>query len=160
MRRPARLPVVRRIRFALLAAAMAFATAACAESSDGVRRSICGTWIGSPADGIDRSPWYLDVTGGPPPAAVKLYLDPEHPEITLSIVNLRVSDDCAHGATTTLSGARLLDVGNEVHADDRRTIVALIQPRHVGRTTLVVGRPGQPSIRVPFVIRRANSLSA
>ncbi|HZZ95835.1 MAG TPA: hypothetical protein VFE19_02380 [Jatrophihabitantaceae bacterium] len=146
-------------RFVLLVglAVVLSGTAACAESADGARRSVCGTWIGSPADGADRSPWFVDASHQAPSSPIKGYVDIARPPVALMVVNMLVSDDCAHGARVTVAGPPVVSVRTEVRTDDRRTSVALILARGAGRTTVVVTRPGRASIRVPFVIRAANS---
>ena len=125
---------------ALLAVVLA-TTAGCAESADGARRNVCGTWIGSPADGTDRSPWLVDVTAAAPSVPIKGYVDTARPPVSLMTVNLVVSGDCAHGAQVSLAGPRLLSVSTEVRAGDHRTAVALIRARRPGRTVVIVTRP-------------------
>ncbi len=134
-------------------------TAACAESADGARHNVCGTWLGSPADGIDRSPWFVDVTDRAPTSPITGYVDTARPPATLMTVNMLVSDDCAHGAQVTVVGPHVISVRTEVRTDDHRTSVALIEARRAGRAAVVVTRPGRAPIRVPFVIRTANSQS-
>ena len=147
-------------RSLLVLTTVLLASAGCASSSDATRRSICGTWIGSPADGVDLSPWYLDVSAGAPSTPVKAYVDTARPPQTLSIINLRTTTDCAHGASLRTDGPALLSVRTEVAAHDGHVVVALITPRRTGSTSLVVTRPGRPPARVPFVVGAASSTAA
>jgi hypothetical protein len=135
------------------------AMAGCSESSDGVRRKICGAWIGGPADGTDRSPWFVHVSERGPAAPIVGYVDPAHPDISLMSVQLLTSDDCAHGAEVAIDGPLVISVSSEVGSDDHRVSVALVEARRAGESVVVVTRPGRASIRVPFVIRNAHALS-
>jgi hypothetical protein len=135
------------------------ATSACAESTDGARRKVCGTWLGAPADGVDKSPWFVDATGVAPPARIVGYVDTSRFHIPLMFVNMLVSDDCSHGARVTIDGSHAISIQTEVTAKDHRDVVTLIQARRVGHTTLTVTRTGEAPTRIAFVIRKTDSQS-
>jgi hypothetical protein len=121
----------------------------CSESGQGVRRQICGQWIGSPASG-DEAPWYINMTDAHQ-AKVLAWIDPHGP---ISLTNLQVSNDCDHGTTVMVSDHTVLRVQNEIKATDSGSVVVEVTPRQVGRATVTAVRDGAALSTLTFIVRR------
>jgi len=141
-------------RSAILVAVLLLASTAvagCDEGmSDGPIKDICGTNIGRATASVGSGPWYIDASRKSPSAPILVAADS-------SPMNVRVSPDCSTGAKVSVSGAAVINVMQEIQANDGADEVLLITPVAIGRSTVTIKREASKPITVKFIVQPSQS---
>ncbi len=116
-------------------------------TADGPRKLICGTWIGRANNVAGSGPWFVDATKSAPGPIVA--------DARSSGTWLRLTNDCSHGATSSITNSAVIKVSSRIRAKDGRDEAVLVNPLERGSSTLMASRDGKLLTRVRFAISNA-----
>lgn len=115
--------------------------------ADGPREQICGTWIGRANELAGSGPWFVDATAAVP--------TPIAAEARSSGTWIRLTDDCSHGVTSSVTAPAVIGIVDRVRAKDGGDEAVLVRPLERGSSAVTTTRDGTVLTRVRFAVSGA-----